>query len=163
MLFSACIKTHNIQILRAYTAYLQQIRFPHSREYIIETLNSYPDITLLLVNTFLYKFDPEKVEREAYLELMERIQEKLHGIESLDHDLIYMRMLNLIEATVRTNYFQDDRSESGHISFKLDSQRIEQLPKPSPRYEIYVYAPRFEGIHLRGGRARSALRCRAAR
>ena len=60
-------------------------------------------------------------------------------------------MLNLIESTVRTNYFQPDRGNSGHISFKLDSQLIDNLPKPSPRFEIYVYAARFEGIHLRGG------------
>ncbi|MDH3219816.1 MAG: NAD-glutamate dehydrogenase [Gammaproteobacteria bacterium] len=151
LLFSACIKARNVQILRAYTAYLQQIRFPHSREYIIETLNSYPDITLLLVNAFLSKFDPEIVEREAYLGIMGQIREKLQGIESLDHDLIYSRLLNLIDATVRTNYFQEDLNGSGHISFKLDSQKIEHLPKPSPRFEIYVYTSRFEGIHLRGG------------
>jgi len=151
LLFSACIKAENIQILRAYTAYLQQVRFPHSREYIIETLNNYPDITLLLVRSFLHKFDPERVQRDSYLELFEQIREKLHDIESLDHDLIYKRMLNLIEATVRTNYFQDDKNGTGHISFKLDSQQIERLPKPSPRFEIYVYATRFEGIHLRGG------------
>jgi len=151
LLFSACIKAENIQILRAYTAYLQQVRFPHSREYIIETLNNYPDITLLLVRSFLHKFDPDRVQRDSYLELFEQIRQKLHDIESLDHDLIYKRMLNLIEATVRTNYFQDDKNGTGHISFKLDSQQIERLPKPSPRFEIYVYATRFEGIHLRGG------------
>jgi glutamate dehydrogenase len=150
-LFSACIKAQNIQILRAYTAYLQQIRFPHSREYIIETLNNYPQITLLLVRSFLHKFDPQRVERDSYLELFEQIREKLHDIESLDHDLIYKRMLNLVEATVRTNYFQDDKKGTGEISFKLDSQLIEHLPKPIPRFEIYVYASRFEGIHLRGG------------
>jgi glutamate dehydrogenase len=151
LLFSACIKAQNIQILRAYTAYLQQIRFPHSREYIIETLNNYPQITLLLVRSFLHKFDPQRVERDSYLELFEQIREKLHDIESLDHDLIYKRMLNLVEATVRTNYFQDDKKGTGEISFKLDSQLIEHLPKPIPRFEIYVYASRFEGIHLRGG------------
>jgi len=159
LLFSACIKAENIQILRAYTAYLQQIRFPHSREYIIETLNSYPDITLLLVRAFLRKFDPENAKRDSHEELFAQIRQKLNDIESLDHDLIYKRMLNLVEATVRTNYFQDDRLDSGHISFKLESQRIEQLPKPSPRFEIYVYAARFEGIHLRGGRvARGGIR-----
>jgi len=151
LLFSACIKAENIQILRAYTGYLQQIRFPHSREYIIETLNYYPDITLLLVRSFLQKFDPESLQRDSYHELFEQIRARLHDIESLDHDLIYKRMLNLIEATVRTNYFQADSRGTGHISFKLDSQRIERLPKPSPRFEIYVYATRFEGIHLRGG------------
>ncbi|UCH39979.1 MAG: NAD-glutamate dehydrogenase [Gammaproteobacteria bacterium] len=159
LLFSACIKAENIQILRAYTAYLQQIRFPHSREYIIETLNTYPDITLLLVRSFLQKFDPQRIERDSYLELFQKIQQRLHDIESLDHDLIYKRMLNLVDATVRTNYFQEDRLGSGHISFKLDSQRIERLPKPSPRFEIYAYATRFEGIHLRGGRvARGGIR-----
>ncbi|MDH3762444.1 MAG: NAD-glutamate dehydrogenase [Gammaproteobacteria bacterium] len=159
LLFSACIKAENIQILRAYTAYLQQIRFPHSREYIIETLNSYPDITLLLVRSFLHKFDPHRIKRESYLELFEQIRQKLHDIESLDHDLIYKRMLNLVEATVRTNYFQPDTHGIGHISFKLDSRRVERLPRPSPYCEIYVYAARFEGIHLRGGRvARGGIR-----
>jgi len=151
LLFKACIKAENIQILRAYTAYLQQIRFPHSREYIIETLNSYPEITLLLVQAFLAKFDPDSVAQDEYRNLFSQIRNRLHGIESLDHDLIYKYMLNLVEATVRTNYFQADRADSGHISFKLDSQKIQNLPKPLPRFEIYVYATRFEGIHLRGG------------
>jgi glutamate dehydrogenase len=151
LLFSACIKAENIQILRAYTAYLQQIRFPHSREYIIETLNSYPEITLLLVRGFLKKFNPEAENQSAYIDIFTQVRQRLHTIESLDHDLIYKHLLNLIESTVRTNYFQPDRGDSGHISFKLDSQLIDNLPKPSPRFEIYVYAARFEGIHLRGG------------
>ena len=151
LLFSACINAKNIQILRAYTAYLQQIRFPHSREYIIETLNSYPQITLLLVQGFLAKFDPDVIGEDNSRAIFEEIRKCLHGIESLDHDLIYKRMLNLIEATVRSNYFQTGQSDSGHLSFKLDSRRIEDLPKPTPRFEIYVYASRFEGIHLRGG------------
>jgi glutamate dehydrogenase len=159
LLFSACIRAKNIQILRAYTAYLQQIRFPHSREYIIETLNSYPAITLLLVKGFLLKFDPEEPRSEAYREVIAEITGRLHDIDSLDHDLIYKHMLNLIEATVRTNYFQADKSGSGHISFKLSSQKVEGLPKPSPLYEIFVFASRFEGIHLRGGRvARGGIR-----
>ena len=158
LLFSACIKAENIQILRAYTAYLQQIRFPHSREYIIETLNSYPEITLLLVQGFLAKFDPD-VDDNSYRDVLARVSLRLHDIQSLDHDLIYKHMLNLIESTVRTNYFQQARIESGHISFKLDSQRIFDLPKPAPRFEIYVYAARFEGIHLRGGSvARGGIR-----
>ena len=151
LLFSACINAKNIQILRAYTAYLQQIRFPHSREYIIETLNSYPQITLLLVQGFLARFDPDVIGEDTSRAVFEEIRKCLHGIESLDHDLIYKRMLNLIEATVRSNYFQTGQSDSGHLSFKLDSRHIEDLPKPTPRFEIYVYASRFEGIHLRGG------------
>ncbi len=150
LLFSACIKAENIQILRAYAAYLQQIRFPHSREYIIETLNEYPDITLLLVRAFLAKFDPDAAG-DDHRAILAEISNRLQDIESLDHDLIYKRMQNLVEATVRTNYFQPERQETGHLSFKLDSGRIDDLPRPLPRFEIYVYATRFEGIHLRGG------------
>lgn len=151
LLFSACIKASNIQILRAYTAYLQQIRFPHSSAYITETLNTYPEITLLLVKCFLHKFDPQKTELNSYPNLVKLIKDKLHQIESLDHDLIYKRILNLIESSVRTNYFQESEGDDSHISFKLDSTKIIGLPKPSPRFEIFVYSPRFEGIHLRGG------------
>ena len=159
LLFSACIKARNIQILRAYTAYLQQIRLPYSRDYIIETLNTYPDITLLLVRSFLHKFDPLKTIKDSHIELMEKISQRLQSIESLDHDLIFRRLLNLVQATVRTNYFQNDQNDIGYMSFKLDSLQIENLPKPAPRYEIFVYATRFEGIHLRGGLvARGGLR-----
>ena len=151
LLFSACIKARNIQVIRAYTVYLNQIRFPHSRSYIIEALNTYPEITLLLVKCFLHKFDPQIVDRDSYRGIIDTINEKLLDIESLDHDLIYKRMVNLIESTIRTNYFRHITDEANCISFKLDSGQIQGLPKPSPRYEIFVYSPRFEGIHLRGG------------
>ena len=151
LLFSACIKASNIQILRAYTAYLQQIRFQHSSAYITETLNTYPEITLLLIKCFLHKFDPQKTGLNSYPDLVETIKEKLHHIESLDHDLIYKHMLNLIESSVRTNYFQPPEGDDSCISFKLDSSAILGMPKPNPRFEIFVYSTRFEGIHLRGG------------
>ena len=151
LLFSACIKARNIQIIRAYTVYLNQMRFPHSRSYIIEALNTYPEITLLLVKCFLHKFDPQKIDRDLYQGIIDTINEKLLDIESLDHDLIYKRIVNLIEATVRTNYFQHLNDEASCISFKLDSAQIQGLPKPNPRFEIFAYSPRFEGIHLRGG------------
>ena len=151
LLFSACIKARNIQIIRAYVAYLSQIRFSHSRAYMIETLNAYPDITLLLVQYFLHKFDPQKTDLSSHQKIENTINERLLNIESLDHDLIYKRMLNLIQSTVRTNYFQHLDDETNCISFKLDSHQIEKLPKPSPKFEIFVYSPRFEGIHLRGG------------
>ena len=159
LLFSACIKTRNIQILRAYTAYLQQIRFPHSRDYIIETLNTYPEITLLLVKCFLHKFDPAETARDSHEKIMEDITHRLLAIESLDHDLIFRGLLNLVDSTVRTNYFQNDQKYPGYLSFKIDSTKIDNLPRPRPRFEIFVYSTRFEGIHLRGGLvARGGLR-----
>jgi len=151
LLFSACIKARNIQVIRAYVTYLNQIQFPHSRAYIIETLNAYPAISLLLVKCFLHKFDPKKTDLDSYKKIIDTINEKLLAIESLDHDLIYRRMVNLIQSTVRTNYFQHINDETNCISFKLDSRKIDKLPMPAPRFEIFVYSPRFEGIHLRGG------------
>ena len=89
---------------------------------------------MLLVQAFLDKFDPQQADPESYRKLFSQIDGKLHDIESLDHDLIYKRMLNLIDATVRTNYFQENRGDTGHISFKMDSRRIDNLPKPSPSF-----------------------------
>ncbi len=83
LLFSACIRAKNIQILRAYTAYLQQIRFPHSRDYIIETLNTYPDITLLLVESFLQKFDPEQADKNSYKGLFDARKESINSAVKL--------------------------------------------------------------------------------
>ncbi len=151
LLFSACIKARNIQIIRAYVVYMNQIRLPHSRTYIIEALNTYPEITLLLVKCFIHKFDPQETKTDSYRKIIDTINEKLLNIESLDHDLIYKSMVNLIQSTVRTNYFQHLGDDSNYISFKLDSYQIEKLPRPRPRFEIFVYSPRFEGIHLRGG------------
>ena len=159
LLFNACLKGKNIQILRAYTAYLQQIRFQHSREYIIETLNQYPDISLILVKCFLGKFNPKKQKNGDYQRYCKDLDEKMVTIESLDHEIIIKRLFNLIEATVRTNFFQENKAGTFFLSFKLESEKIEKLPKPSPKFEIYVYSSRFEGIHLRGGKvARGGIR-----
>ena len=159
LLFKACLKSRDIQILRAYTAYLQQVRFPHSREYIIETLNAHPDITVTLVTAFLRKFDPTETHVDSHHSLFEQVAEQLLKVESLDHDLIFKRLLNLVYATVRTNFFQPGNQADAHLSFKFESARIDHLPKPLPLYEIFVYAARFEGIHLRGGKvARGGLR-----
>ncbi len=159
LLFKACLKSRYIQILRAYTAYLQQIRFPHSREYIIETLNTHPGITLTLVNAFLRKFDPTETHVDSHHSLFEKVADQLLRVESLDHDLIFKRLLNLIYATVRTNFYQQQEDSASHLSFKLESAKIDHLPKPFPLFEIFVYSARFEGIHLRGGKvARGGLR-----
>jgi len=159
LLFSCCLKNRNIAILRAYTAYLHQITFPYSQALIIETLNDHPLITLKLVKLFLYKFDPDVDNSEKFDKTREEYLELLNEIESLDQDLIFKQMLNLIDATVRTNYFQYIKTSCIYLSFKFDSKKIIKLPKPEPVYEIFVYSSRFEGIHLRGGKvARGGLR-----
>ena len=159
LLFSTCLKKHNITILRAYTAYLHQINFPYSQALVIDTFNTHPLITTKLIKLFLYKFDPSENLNEKFDKTYTEYMECLNAIESLDQDLIFKRFLNLIDATVRTNYFQPANLNNGYISFKFKSGDITRLPEPHPLYEIFVYSSRFEGIHLRGGKvARGGLR-----
>jgi glutamate dehydrogenase len=159
LLFTTCLKARNIALLRAYTAYLHQINFPYSQSLIIETLNAHPLITLQLVKLFLYRFDPSLKDRAKYDAAREDYLSRLNDIESLDQDLIFRQLLNVIEATVRSNFFQSVESETVYYSFKLDSSAILNLPKPRPVFEIFIYSTRFEGIHLRGGKvARGGLR-----
>ena len=159
LLFSTCIKARNIAILRAYTAYLNQITFPYTQALIISTLVEHPEITLKLVKTFLYKFDPFEDKQDKYAAAREEYLAALNDIESLDQDLIFKQLLNLIEATIRTNYYQPSQQNNVYMTFKFKSADISSLPRPHPLYEIFIYSSRFEGIHLRGGKvARGGLR-----
>ncbi len=159
LLFTTSLKAGNITILRAYTAYLHQIAFPYSRVLVIETLNEHPPITLKLIKLFLYKFDPTSDDHDKFEVARKDYFTMLDKIESLDQDFIFRQLFNLIYATVRTNFFQPLSKENSYLSFKFDSERIENLPLPCPAYELFIYSPRFEGIHLRGGKvARGGLR-----
>ncbi|WNF09112.1 NAD-glutamate dehydrogenase [Stenotrophomonas geniculata] len=92
--------------------------------------------------------------RDALLKLMDRVS-------SLDEDRILRSFMGVIDATLRTSYYQTDANgQHGHvISFKFDSALVPDLPKPRPYREIFVYGPRVEGTHLRfGAVARGGLR-----
>lgn len=159
LLFTTCLKDKNIAVIRAYTAYLHQITFPYSRDLIINTLIAHPLITQKLIKLFLYRFDPKKKNPKKFERTRNEYTESLNDIASLDQDLIFKQLLNLIEATVRTNYFQPAHQNRSYISFKFSSKKVNDLPEPHPLYEIFVYSSRFEGIHLRGGKvARGGLR-----
>jgi len=172
--------------LRAYARYLRQVGVTFSQTYMAETLARNAEVTRLLVELFETRFDPEPPEpegergggrhltradpasrtdrqrREARCaEIVTRIRKALNEVGTLDEDRILRRFRNLIEATLRTNYFQQrpDGSPRPYLSFKLDSQRITGLPRPRPMVEIFVYSPRTEAVHLRGGRvARGGIR-----
>lgn len=146
-------------ILRVYSKYLRQLQFPFSREYIEQTLLRYPEITSKIVELFEQKFDPAIAMEDA--PLREKILEELEKIENPDEDKILRRYMNLVVASVRTNYFQRqaDGTPKSYISVKFDSGEIDEMPLPRPVYEIFVYSTRFEGIHLRGGKvARGGIR-----
>ncbi|WP_309947890.1 NAD-glutamate dehydrogenase [Tardiphaga robiniae] len=155
-----------VSTIRALSRYLHQIRAPFSQDYMWETLRKNAAITANLVALFQARLDPrltltdaERSARETAL--LADIEEQLKSVASLDEDRILRRFTNLVQSTIRTNLWQV--GEDGHprpvISFKFDARGIEDLPAPRPLYEIFVYSPRVEGIHLRFGKvARGGLR-----
>lgn len=146
-------------ILRAYTKYLRQIGFTFSQNYVELALVNNPLIAKDLVSLFLLRFSPEY--RSDTSELVAKIEKSFDDVASLDEDRILRRILEIILATTRTNYFQKnaDGELKPHISFKFDPLQISDLPQPKPMFEIFVYSPRVEGVHLRRGKvARGGIR-----
>ena len=149
-----------LSILRAYAKYMRQIDATFSQAYIEETFTRYPQIAELLVKMFIRKFNP-KLKTRTLNKFVDQIDLCLEDVSSLDDDRIIRRYLDLINATLRTNYYQlaEDGGEKDYISFKFSPEKIPEMPRPLPKFEIFVYSPRVEGVHLRGGKvARGGLR-----
>lgn len=163
LVLRARLTWRQVTILRAYCKYLRQAGTTFSQAYMEDTLFTNPHIARLLVDLFETRFDPKndgESDRETE-RLKEQIEEALDEVVSLDEDRILRNFLDVTLATVRTNYYQteDDGQPKVHLSFKFDPRRIPILPLPRPRFEIFVYSPRAEGVHLRGGEvARGGIR-----
>lgn len=166
LLIGTRLSWREIALLRAYARYLQQLNFPYSVEYIAGTMADHLHITALIVELFLTRFSPvfdgdEAWRGERELDVEQRILESLEQVENLGQDRIIRQYVKLIKATLRTNFFQ--QAEGGglksYISLKLKPSAIPDIPQPVPMFEVYVYSPRVEGVHLRGGKvARGGLR-----
>ncbi len=156
-----------IVILRACCKYLRQAGTAFSEAYIQDALAANPAIAGMLAELFAVRLDPDRQNGEAVarldaaLEVQARIEAALEQVANLDEDRILRSYLGVIGAMLRTNYFQPaaDGAPRSYLSFKLDPQRIPELPEPRPQYEIFVYSPRVEAVHLRGGAvARGGIR-----
>ncbi|EAS64631.1 NAD-glutamate dehydrogenase [Photobacterium angustum] len=151
-----------ITILRSYARYMRQVGFPFSQQYIEETLSNHCQLACYLVSLFKLRFDPKaKYSEKAEQLLIKKIVERLENVDSLDDDRIIRRYMDMILATLRTNFYQktDTGKPKAWLSLKLNPSSIPEIPAPIPRYEIFVYAPDVEGVHLRGGKvARGGLR-----
>jgi glutamate dehydrogenase len=176
LVLGADLTWDEVVILRAYAKYLRQIGVTFSEAYIQQTLAKHPAITRDIVKLFRNHFDPELGaasprgasdaatglgRQGAALGIRAEIEDALERVSNPDEDRILRLYVNLIEATLRTNYYQRDANGERklYVSFKLDSQAVPKLPLPRPMFEIFVYAPWMEGIHLRGGKvARGGLR-----
>jgi glutamate dehydrogenase len=156
----AGMMAREVMILRALCKYLRQAQITFSQAYMEETLSRNPQIARALVDLFLETFDPQRNGARSAA-IREELGLLLGKVANLDEDRILRRFLNVIEATLRTNYFQNgaDGQPKAYLSLKIDSQAVEELPKPKPFREVFVYSPRVEAIHLRGGKvARGGIR-----
>ena len=160
---AASLAADEILLLRAIAKYLKQTGFTFSQQYIEQTLAKHAAITQQLVQLFHARFDPaytgERIGDE--LKMGEAIDVTLNTVSNADEDRILRRYLAVVQVTLRTNHYQPDHQgfRKSYLSFKLDSAKVPELPDPRPLFEIFVYSPRFEGIHLRGGKvARGGLR-----
>ncbi|WP_394938890.1 NAD-glutamate dehydrogenase [Psychromicrobium sp. YIM B11713] len=147
-----------VVILRSYAKYLRQMGNSNSYGFVADTLLSNAVVAKALVGLFETSFDPElpDQQRPALLETVRaQLSEGLEQVPTLDADRVLRTLAQLIEATLRTNYFQF----KPYLSVKLNPSAIEGLPFPRPMFEIWVYSPRVEGVHLRFGKvARGGLR-----
>ena len=162
LILSAGLTGREASLLRAFAKYKRQIGGTFSQSYVESTFGRYAELANLLVQLFNSKFDPKsKSTAKAIEKLEEQINSQLENVANLDDDRIIRRFVNMINATLRTNYFQklSDGADKPYISFKIKSDLIPDMPLPTPMFEIFVYSPRVEGVHLRFGKvARGGLR-----
>ncbi|MDF1756699.1 MAG: NAD-glutamate dehydrogenase [Legionellaceae bacterium] len=163
LVIAAGLNSRQVVILRMYAKYFKQIGFTFSQEYIEQSLAKHTLISKKIVRLFEIRFDPEPLEtRDATFDkLVCDIENDLEEVTNLDEDKIVRQYIAAIKATLRTNYYQIDAhgKHKNYISIKLNSKDIPGVPKPYPMYEIFVYSPKFEAVHLRCSKvARGGLR-----
>jgi glutamate dehydrogenase len=163
LVLAAELTWQEVALLRAIAKYLRQAGSTFSQAYMEEALAGNPGLARLLVELFRLRFQTPRSEGTGAKvdELVREIEASLDAIASLDEDRILRSFLSVIRAMLRTNYFQggQDGGAKPYLSFKLDPAGIPDLPAPRPSFEIFVYSPRTEGVHLRAGKvARGGIR-----
>ncbi|GGL28566.1 NAD-glutamate dehydrogenase [Phycicoccus endophyticus] len=171
LVLGAQLTWRQVVILRTVAKYLRQARATYSQSYLEDALVAHPQVARDLVTVWETRFDPDRhaddedgraARAEAEEEVAQRVLDALEQVSSLDHDRIIRAFLGVVRAGLRTNYYQPGREGGeyhGYVSLKLDPRAVPDLPAPRPQFEIFVYSPRVEGVHLRFGPvARGGLR-----
>ncbi|QIN32503.1 NAD-glutamate dehydrogenase [Legionella longbeachae] len=163
LVLAAGLNWREVAVLRTYAKYFKQIGITFSQDYMEMALNNNVAIAKKLVRLFEIRCNPaEDPNREdRFTDLSIEILADLDGVSNLDEDKIIRQYIHAISATLRTNFYQinENNHHNPYISMKLNSKIIPGVPKPHPMFEIFVYSPRFEGVHLRCGKvARGGLR-----
>ncbi|MBJ7470071.1 MAG: NAD-glutamate dehydrogenase [Solirubrobacteraceae bacterium] len=146
-----------LEVLRAYRRYRSRVGSRYTERFQNQVIVEHPQTTAALIRLFEQRFDPSRPSDPAAEQaLRDEIVAYVDEVESLDHDRILRNQLGLIDATVRTNHYVPGAKT---LAIKLRAADVPALPQPAPLWEVYVYAPHMEGIHLRGGMiARGGLR-----
>ncbi|MFI5965236.1 NAD-glutamate dehydrogenase [Streptomyces asoensis] len=163
LVLGAGLHWRQAMVLRAYAKYLRQAGSTFSQDYMEDTLRTNVHTTRLLVSLFEARMSPDRQRagHEIVDALLEELDAALDQVASLDEDRILRSFLTVIKATLRTNFFQEraDGLPHDYVSMKFDPRAIPDLPAPRPAFEIWVYSPQVEGVHLRFGKvARGGLR-----
>jgi len=170
LVLAAGLSWRQVSVLRAYARWMRQVGSPFSQTYLEDTVLQHASVARMLVDLFTARFDPgpgnaaaDDEARSTAVATVERgIADALDDVDSLDHDRILRSYVTAICATARTNYFlatPGDEPPRSAIALKIEPQRIDEVPQPRPRFELFVYSPRVEGVHLRFGPvARGGLR-----
>lgn len=161
-LVPAATMTHQqIAVIRTYARYYGQLQNANSQQFIAECVARYAEITQMLFQLFELRFHPG-AERSDDGPLTTKILQKIgDDVANLADDRVLRGLTEIILATKRTNFYQNDENgnQKDYISLKILPSQISEMPEPVPAFEIFVYSPRVEGVHLRGGKiARGGLR-----
>jgi glutamate dehydrogenase len=163
LVLAAGLSARQIVVLRLYAKVLRQIGTAFSQAYMEDALGAHPEIARRLLQLFEIRFDPARAAGSSLAAIAEiqAIDHALDGVESLDEDRILRSYLALMLKTVRTNYYQKLPSGEAkpYLAVKLASSEIDLVPLPRPLYEIFIYSPRVEAVHMRAGKvARGGIR-----
>lgn len=164
LVLRAGMRAREVTALRAIAHYLRQAGSTFSLNYMIEATLANLDLARAVIELIDARFDPDvedATREQAQQEVLDRIEAGLDEVASLDHDRIIRSFVGVVRAVLRTNGFQRDAQGQPRdvLSFKIDCSKVPGLPSPKPMFEIWVYSPRVEGVHLRFGKvARGGLR-----
>jgi glutamate dehydrogenase len=167
LVLRAGLTWQQVAVLRSYAKYLRQAGFPYSQSHIETVINDNALTARSLVELFEALFCPtaptdDAPRRRDAQAAAAAVAADIDALVSLDTDRVLRAFASMIQATLRTNYFitaHESARAQNVLSFKLNPGLIDELPLPRPRFEIFVYSPRVEGVHLRFGHvARGGLR-----
>ncbi len=155
-----------IDVFRGYRSYYFQLGSPFTKKRVADALVNNAKVAHLLYRYFEGRFkpseklaDPMTRELEVLSPIRQELVTALEVVSDPNEDKILRTLFNLIDSTIRTNFFLRYQTDDYFFSFKINALGVIEMPAPRPLYEVYVHSAKMEGLHLRGGKvARGGIR-----